>query len=49
MRILKRALPLWGAFFIACSSLVYGQCGDGGSARLVSVAYVYDGDTVRLG
>jgi micrococcal nuclease len=48
MRILKKALLLWGAFFIACSSLVYAQCGDSSSARLVSVAHVYDGDTVRL-
>lgn len=48
MRILKRALPLWGAFFVVFSLPVYSQCGSDLALEPVTVAYVYDGDTVRL-
>jgi endonuclease YncB( thermonuclease family) len=50
MRISKKALLLCGAFFIACNLANYShaQCGDPASAQKVEVAYVYDGDTVKL-
>lgn len=50
MRISKKALHLCGAFFIACNlaNYSYAQCGDPASAQRVEVAYVYDGDTVKL-
>lgn len=48
MRILKKALPIWSAFFLACSLPVWAQCPFVAEAEKVEVAYVYDGDTVRL-
>ncbi|MGI1669523.1 MAG: thermonuclease family protein [Neptuniibacter sp.] len=48
MRILKKALPIWSAFFLACSFPVWAQCPFVAEAEKVEVAYVYDGDTVRL-
>ncbi|MGH1462261.1 MAG: thermonuclease family protein [Neptuniibacter sp.] len=52
MRILKKALPLWSAFFLAfflsCTAYVRASCPSGFQAAAVDVANVYDGDTVRL-
>lgn len=48
MRILKKALPVWGAFFVFWSVDVSAQCSVDQKAENVEVAHVYDGDTVRL-
>lgn len=48
MRILKKALPIWSAFFIAYHSTVFAQCGNASLSEPVAIAYVYDGDTVKL-
>ncbi len=48
MRILKKALPIWSAFFLVCSIPVWAQCPYVSEAERVEVAYIYDGDTVRL-
>ncbi len=48
MRILKKALPIWGAFFIAYHSQVFAQCGNASLSEPVVIAHVYDGDTVKL-
>lgn len=44
----KKALPIWGAFFVACSSLTYASCPLSNQGEQVSIAHIYDGDTVKL-
>jgi endonuclease YncB( thermonuclease family) len=48
MRILKKALPVWSAFFVFWSVDVLALCSVDQKAENVEVAHVYDGDTVRL-
>ena len=48
LRILRKALLSGSAFFLVWSSLIQAACIDGAGAESVNVAYVYDGDTVRL-
>lgn len=48
LRILRKALLSGSAFFLVWSSLLQAACVDGSTAEPVKVAYVYDGDTVRL-
>lgn len=48
MRILKKALPIWSAFFVFWSADVLARCSVNQKAENVEVAHVYDGDTVRL-
>lgn len=48
MRILKKALPLWGAFFLAFSQVVVAACPQDLSSEIVEITKVYDGDTVKL-
>lgn len=45
----KKALPLWSAFFLACSlPLAAASCPDIKHTEQITVSHVYDGDTVRL-
>ena len=48
MRILKKALPLWGAFFLVFSQVIFAACPQNLSSEIVEIAKVYDGDTVKL-
>ncbi|WP_415886025.1 thermonuclease family protein [Neptuniibacter sp. QD37_6] len=50
MRILKKALPLWCAFFVSGYSAVViaAQCEQTHHAETVKIAHIYDGDTVKL-
>jgi len=50
MRILKKALPLWCAFFVSGASSVAlaADCDMPVAPESVKVVHVYDGDTVKL-
>lgn len=50
MRILKKALPLWCAFFVSGVSpiVVADDCVMPAKSESVKVVHVYDGDTVKL-
>lgn len=48
MRISKKALPIWSAFFLFWAVAVEASCPQLHSAERVQVEHVYDGDTVRL-
>lgn len=47
-RILKKALPLGSAFFLFWAFNLAAECRYSGKTQPVAVAYIYDGDTVRL-
>lgn len=52
MRLTQRKASQWGAFFIACSlgfgSSAQARCSLPGPGKSVQVAYVIDGDTLKL-
>ncbi|WP_286240252.1 thermonuclease family protein [Neptuniibacter halophilus] len=48
MRILKKALPLWGAFFVALSLPAEARCLPDQALLPVQIESVVDGDTVHL-
>lgn len=48
MRIYKKALPLWSAFFVFVSFASHAACPINRSVAPVEISYVYDGDTVKL-